>query len=200
MTQPPNQYQPGPPNPNVPPGQPQYPPPGGYQPPQGGYPPPPGGYPPQPPPPGGYPPPPGAYPPPAAPPPPGYASSDEKTWALISHFGGAAGSFLCGGALAFVPPLVAFLAKGKESPTVRAHSLAALNFFIPISAVSVVTWILRACVGVLNIGALGTLIDVLLWLVLIAAWAVGVIFGIVAGMKANEGTLYKYPLQYAIIK
>ncbi len=40
----------------------------------------------------------------------------------------------------------------------------------------------------------------LLWLVNLAVMAVGVIFGIIAGMKANEGTLYKYPLPFTIIK
>ncbi|MEN3307291.1 MAG: uncharacterized protein V7603_3493 [Micromonosporaceae bacterium] len=196
MTQPPNQYPPGPPNPDVPPGQPGYTPP-----PQPGYPPPPPpppGYPPAG---GGYPPPGGGFPPPAAaPPPPGYASSDEKTWALISHFGGAAGSFVCGGALAIVAPLVAYLAKGKESPTVKAHATAALNFFIPVSAVSVLAWIVYVCVGALSMGAFGTLLRLLLSLVLIATWACGVIFGILAGIKANEGTLYKYPLPFTIVK
>jgi uncharacterized Tic20 family protein len=119
---------------------------------------------------------------------------------LISHFGGAAGSFLCGGALAFLPPLIAYLAKGKESPTVKAHATAALNFFIPVSVVSVIAWVARACVGALHMGAFGALLQVLLWLVVVATWVVGVLFGILAGLKANEGTLYKYPLNFTIIK
>src|SRR6185436_17210427 len=53
---------------------------------------------------------------------PGYANSDEKTWALIAHFGGIV--------VGFIAPLVAFLAKGNESPTVRAHVVEALNFHI----------------------------------------------------------------------
>jgi uncharacterized protein len=191
MTQPPNQYPPGPPNPNVPP-EPGYNPPPGYPPPPGGaYPPPPGG---------GYPPPGGGYPPPAATPPPGYASSDEKTWALVSHFGGAAGSFICGSILAVVAPLVAYLAKGKESPTVKAHSAAALNFFIPISGAGLVIWIAYVCVGALDLGVFGTLVRVVLALVGLALWGGGTVFGIIAGIKANEGTLYKYPLPFTIIK
>lgn len=141
-------------------------------------------------------PPPGYYPPP---PPPGYASGDEKTWALVSHFGGAVGSFICGGILAFVAPLVAYLAKG-QSPTVRAHAAAALNFFVPISVASVVLYIVRSCVGSLHLSILGTLINAVLWLALIAVWLGGTIFGIVAGIKANQGALYKYPLPFTIIK
>ncbi|HEX6686127.1 MAG TPA: DUF4870 domain-containing protein, partial [Candidatus Limnocylindrales bacterium] len=89
--------------------------------------------------------PPSAQPPAAPPPPPGggysagppisgnvapvgYANNEEKTWALIAHFGGAAAALVSGGWLGWVPPLVAMLAKGNESPTVRAHAVAALNF------------------------------------------------------------------------
>jgi uncharacterized Tic20 family protein len=141
-------------------------------------------------------PPPGYYPPQ---PPPGYASGDDKTWALISHFGGAIGSFVCGGVLAFVAPLVAYLAKSQSS-TVKAHATAALNFFIPVSAAGVLAVVLRICVGALDLGALGTLLQALLWLAVIAVWAVGTIFGIIAGIKANEGALYKYPLPFTIVK
>src|SRR5438477_9051853 len=95
MTEPPRPpgdgYSGGPSDPNSPPPQ----PPGSYsvpgEAPAPGYiPPPTQGY--NPPPPGGYPPPGGGYAPgPAGPPPPGYASSEDKTWALVAHFGGAAG-------------------------------------------------------------------------------------------------------------
>jgi uncharacterized Tic20 family protein len=96
--------------------------------------------------------------------------------------------------------LIAFLAKGKDSPTIKAHATAALNFFIPVSAVSIVALIARVCVGVLDLGAFGTLVQILLWLVVVATWVVGVLFGVLAGIKANEGTLYKYPLNFTIIK
>ncbi len=54
-----------------------------------------------------------ARPPTRPPPPPGYANSDEKTWALVAHFGGAAGNLFCG-FLGFVAPLIALLAKGPS--------------------------------------------------------------------------------------
>src|SRR5262245_20339273 len=59
---------------------------------------------------------------------PGYANSDEKTWALVAHFGGAAGAFLGAGGGGWIAPLIALVVKGNESPTVRAHAVAALNF------------------------------------------------------------------------
>lgn len=142
--------------------------------------------PPPPPPPGGYGPPPGAYPPGPGVPPPGYATSDDKTWALIAHFGGAVGSFISGGVLGFVCPLIAHLAKGQQSPTVRAHAVAALNFQILWSIIGFVGWILTCLIiGPLIAGAAGI---------------IGAIFGIIAGVKANEGQLYRYPMSATFIK
>jgi uncharacterized Tic20 family protein len=149
---------------------------------------------PPPPPPGQQPPPgygaPGGY---APPPPPGYPSSDDKTWALISHFGGAAAGVISGGVLGFVPPLIAYLAKGKESPTVRAHAETALNFQIMWSGIALLAWVIGACGIVIVIGPI-------LWLASVAAVVLQVVFGIIAGLRANEGTLYQYPLSYKFVK
>src|SRR4029453_2955273 len=49
---------------------------------------------------------------------PGYLNSDEKTWALLAHFGGIVVGFIAG--------LVGLLVKGSESATVRAHAIEAL--------------------------------------------------------------------------
>jgi uncharacterized Tic20 family protein len=164
-----------------PPQQPGYGPPPGY-----------GAPPPQQP---GYGPPPG----PAAPP-PGYPSSEDKMYALIAHFGGAAGSFISGGLLAFVGPLIAYAARGNQSPVVKEHAKAALNFFIPISAVAAVLFVGGFCQGLLHLGLIDLLVGAVLWLLHIAVWLLGTIFGIVAGVKANEGTLYKYPFSFPVIK
>ena len=176
-----------------PPAAPQYeapgaPPPGGAYPPSGG------GYPPPGPPPGG------AFPPPsgthygAGGVPAGYANNDEKTWALVAHFGGAAGAFL-GGWLGFVAPLIAFVTKGKESPTVRAHSVAALNFQLTWIGVSVVLSVVLCCgtVVTLGLGAVG-------YVLLAVPWLIATIFGVIAGVRANDGGLYRYPMSISIIK
>lgn len=174
-----------PPDPTAPPplGVPTPPPP-----PTGGYEPPPtGGY--EPPPTGGYSYPPSAPPPPAGgygAPPPGYANNDDKTFALVAHFGGAAGALVTGGVLGFVAPLIAYLVKGQQSPTVRAHAVAALNFQVLWSIVAFLGW-LGSC---LLIGIP----------VLLVAMAMQIIFGILAGVKANEGQPYNYPASPSIIK
>jgi uncharacterized Tic20 family protein len=136
---------------------------------------------------GGYgAPPPGSYQQPAGPAPAGYASNDDKTWALVAHFGGALGMLIGAGAGGWVAPLIALLAKGNQSPTVRAHAVAALNFQILWSIVGIIGWALT-CIFV----------GIIAWL---AAMVLGIVFGIIAGLRANEGQLYKYPMSVNIIK
>ncbi|MBX6751293.1 MAG: DUF4870 domain-containing protein [Micromonosporaceae bacterium] len=113
-------------------------------------------------------------------PPTGYANSDEKTWALIAHFGGIVVGFIAG--------LIALLAKGNESPTVRAHAVEALNFQITWSAATLIASILAVC----SFG--------ILFFLPLVTWLVMVIFGILAGVRAIEGQLYRYPLSLRLIK
>lgn len=119
-------------------------------------------------------------------PPPGYANNDEKTWALIAHFGGAAGMFVLGGFGGWVAPLIAYVVRGKESPTVRQHAVNALNFQL--------TWTIAAVIGY------ATLCIVIGGLILPAAILVGIIFGIIGGVKANDGHIYQYPVSIKMIK
>jgi uncharacterized protein len=136
-----------------------------------------------------------------APPPPGYASSDDKTWALVAHFGGALGSFLCCGVLGFVGPLVAFLVKGNTSPIARQHAVNALNFQIIWSGLSIVLYIISIAAGVgagVSFTAAG--IGVLFLLLRILIWIFTTAMAVIAGIKATNGQLWKYPASFPIIK
>ena len=150
---------------------------GGYSaPPGAGYGPPPGG---------GYQAPGGYGSPPGAPP-AGFANNEDKTWALVAHFGGALGMLIGAGCGGWVAPLIAMLARGNQSPAVRAHAVAALNFQLLWSIIGIVGWILVCLI----IGIFAV----------IAAMLLGIIFGVVAGLKANEGQYYKYPMSISIVK
>jgi len=157
---------------------------GGYGPPPtsgapGGYGPPPGGTPYGAP--GAYGQQPGGYPP------GGYAPGNEdKTWILVAHFGGAAGAFLGGGCSGWIAPLVALLARGNQSPAVRAEAVKALNFQILWSIIAIVGWVLTCVLIGFIIGR--------------GSWAIGTIFGIIAGIKANNNEPYNYPMTVSIIK
>jgi uncharacterized Tic20 family protein len=151
-----------------------------------------------PPPAGGYAPPPGYGQPPGgapqfgAPPQYGYgaqqpgSTTDDKTWVLVAHFGGAAGAFVGGGTLGWVAPLIAMLSRGNQSPWVRAEAVKALNFQLLWSIIAVVCWVLACAV----IGA---------FLAPIAA-LIAIIFGVIAGVKASNGEPYNYPMTVQIIK
>jgi uncharacterized Tic20 family protein len=111
---------------------------------------------------------------------PGYANSDEKTWALIAHFGGIV--------VGFIAPLIALLAKGNESPTVRAHSIEALNFQITWGVALIIASILAVC----SFGFLFFLPFIPIVII--------VIFSILGGLKANEGQVYQYPMSVRLVK
>jgi uncharacterized protein len=139
-------------------------------------------------------------PPPATPPPAGGAapspgSNDDKTWALVAHFGGAAGVLIACGTLGWVAPLIAFLTKGKESPTVRAHALGALNFQITWAIIIVGTSVLIGCLSVVTFG-----LGALLYFVIFLLALVPIIFGVLAGIKANDGQVYTYPMSLKLVK
>lgn len=120
--------------------------------------------------------------------PAGHGTSDEKTWNLVSHFGGALGVFVGGGLLGWVAPLVSMMSKGNQSPNVRAHALEALNFQI--------TWALAILIGVvLTCCSAG-----LLFFVPMLAGIVPIIFGIIAGVKATNGEFYRYPMTIRMVK
>ncbi|GGJ74302.1 hypothetical protein GCM10010123_00380 [Pilimelia anulata] len=178
---------PGPPPASPPPG-----PPGPYA--DGPPPPPPAGPPAYPAPPGGYQSS-GSYPPdgttygggyPSGP--SGATDGEDRTWVLVAHFGGAGAAFLTGGGFGWVAPLVAMLGRGAQSPVVRQHAVNALNFQITWAIATVAAYVLAVC----SFG--------ILFFVPIITVAVAVILGIIAGVKANEGTLYAYPATIRMIK
>jgi uncharacterized protein len=88
-----------------------------------------------------------------------------------------------GGFFGWVAPLVALLAKGPQSPTIRAHAVAALNFQVLWSIICFVAYIVASCLFWLVIP-----------LVLYLLPLVPIIIGVVAGVRANDGQLYRYPL------
>lgn len=119
---------------------------------------------------------PGPPPPPA---PRGYATEDERYWALSSHLGGIF--------LSFVAPLFVLLAKGHESPRLRAHAVEALNFQITWGAILIITSIIGVC-------SFGTLVFLPL-----VAWSVVIAFSILGGVRANEGVVYRYPVAVRVV-
>lgn len=102
-------------------------------------------------------------------------SSDEKTLALLSHILTLVAPVLA--------PLIIYLIKKDESAFVRSHAVESLNFQISL---------MLACI-ILAITIVGIL---LIWAVALA----GLIFVIIATIRASEGKLYQYPVSLRLIK
>lgn len=169
------------PDPNQPPnptpgatGQPApgaYPPPGqtgGYQPSgqQGGYPP--AGQQ------GGYPPPgqQGGY---AQ---AGVTESDERTWAMLAHFGGIV--------IGFVAGLVVYLIYKDRSQYLKEQGAEALNFQITLAIAYVVA-------TVLSFVAIGVILFPVIWILQL-------VFCIIAGLAAQKHENYRYPFAIRLVK
>jgi uncharacterized Tic20 family protein len=137
-------------------------------------------------------PPPPATPATAAPNPPPNPESQARTWAMLCHLSALAA---CLGVPFgnIVGPLIVWQIKKNEFPSVDAHGKAALNFQI---TVTIAVLIGAAVAVVLSFFCLGWLLFPLVGLIGLA----GMIFAIIAGIKANNGETYKYPWTIEFVK
>ena len=103
--------------------------------------------------------------------------SDETVWALLAHL-----SYFV---LALIGPLIIMLVCGQERPFARAHAVEALNFHITV--------------------LIGVVISIPLFFLIIgfitlpAILIAGLIFTIIAAIKAGQGEGYRYPLTIRMV-
>lgn len=113
------------------------------------------------------------------------AGIDERTWSILAHASALLAMFV---GFAFLGPLVVYLVRRDDSPTVRAHAAAALNFqlswFIWGAALTIAAFVLAfIVVGFLLVPVL--LIGALVWFVIT----------IVASVRASRG---EPPMNYPL--
>lgn len=129
-------------------------------------------------------PPPGAE---GTPPPSGASAmsqADERQWAMLTHLSALLGAFTGIGFI--VAPLIMWLIKKDQSAFVDDHGKEAVNFQITMMIAMVVS---------------GALIIVLIGIVLLPiVFLIAVILPVIAGLKANEGQMYRYPMTIRLIK
>ncbi len=116
----------------------------------------------------------------STPPPVGSSSSDDNTIAMLVHLSGII--------LGFIVPLIMWLVN-KDNPQksfLTEQSKEALNFQLTLLGVYIIGTILT----IILIGAL----------INFAAWIACIVFSIIAGLAANKGELYRYPLSIRLIK
>lgn len=132
-------------------------------------------------------------PPPA---PTGTASAEEKQWAMFAHLSALLGGLVTsgwGGSVGFfIGPLVIWLMKKDTMPFVADQAREALNFAITVSL---------ACFVLLTLTLLSLGIGALLTIPLMMVIGIGaLVLCIIAAMKANQGTAYRYPFALRLVK
>ncbi len=135
------------------------------------------------------------YPPP--PPPQEYSdgsttSNEDRTWAMAAHVGALVTAWF---ALGLIAPLVVLLIRGESSAFVRRHAVESLNFQISLLIYSLVGGVVVLVLTLLTLG-LGLFVMVPLIMV-IAVFLLIVV--IQAGVRANNGDDYRYPLTIRLI-
>jgi uncharacterized protein len=131
-------------------------------------------------------------PPSAAAPPPPNPEAQARTWNMLCHLSALAA---CVG----VPfgnilgPLIVWQIKKNEIPSVDFHGKASLNFQITVTLAALVG---GAAALVLSFFCVGYLLIPLVLLIGLA----GLVFAIIAGIKANNGEDYKYPFSIDFVK
>ena len=110
-------------------------------------------------------------------------TADEKTWGMMAHLSALIASLV---GLPFLGPLVVMLTKGKESAWVEKQAKEALNFQITVMIALVISGASILCVVGLVLAPLVAL--------------VALVLTILAGIKANEGVMYRYPATIRLVK
>ncbi len=120
-------------------------------------------------------------------------SDEERTWAMAAHVGALVTAWF---ALGLIAPLVVLVVRGGSSDFVRRHAVESLNFQISLLIYSAVGGVVAFILTIVTLGV-GLLVIVPL---VIAIAVLLLIFVIQAGVKANSGDEYRYPLTIRFIR
>jgi hypothetical protein len=88
--------------------------------------------------------------------------------------------------IALIGPLIIMLVAGQDRPFARAHAVEALNFHITVLIGVIISLIL--------------MIVIIGFFTLFAVLIAGVVFTIMAAIKAGQGEGYRYPLTLRLVK
>ena len=112
-------------------------------------------------------------------------SEEARKWGMIVHLSALVG--LLGNGIGFLlGPLAVWLMKREDDPFIDANGKEAVNFQITIMLAAIVSaFLILILVGFLLLAIIGVM---------------AVVFPIVAGLKAKEGEVYRYPMTIRFIK
>jgi len=132
-----------------------------------------------------------AQPPPNPPAPPAGNEGQARTWNMLCHLSALAGYVIPFGNV--LGPLLVWQIKKNEFPSVEEHGKAALNFQLTVLIALFVGIVAAVLLSFVCIGFLLIPVVVLIGLA-------GLVFAVIAGIKANNGEPYRYPWSLILIK
>ena len=103
--------------------------------------------------------------------------ADERLWSTLTHIGALV---LSGGGAGWLVALIAYLVLKDRGPFVRSHTATELNFQLTL----LIAYVAGLILSIVVVGIF----------VLIAAWILSIVLGIIAAVKANKGEYYEYPV------
>ena len=115
----------------------------------------------------------------------------EKTWAMYIHLSALSGMLIPFGSI--IGPIVLWMMRREKSPLIDAHGKEAINAQITGLIFSVVIGSVAFMLTFILIGFL------LIPVVIVVYLLYGVLFPILAGLKAEKGEFYRYPLTLRFI-
>ena len=111
-------------------------------------------------------------------------SREARQWAMFCHFSAFLGMWFPFGSL--IGPLILWQMKRESDPFIDDQGKEALNFQITVAIASAICYLLMfVLIGFALLG-----------LVLIGA----VVLVVIAGVKANDGVVYRYPFTWRPLK
>lgn len=120
----------------------------------------------------------------------GAPSADARKWAMICHLAALVG--VLGNGIGFLlGALIAWLIKKDDDPFIDEQGKEAVNFQLTMLLAAIVSAVLI----LINVDAVLPLIIALMIIALMM-----IILPIIAGIKANDGEHYRYPLTIRFIK
>lgn len=117
-------------------------------------------------------------------------TQDDKTMGLVAHLSGF---------VAIGPLIVWLMNKDKpEKAFVTRHAVEALNFVITIWLTMIILIVMSIVLAFIPI--LGWIAGIVLWMVMIVVGVGAAVLLIMAAIKANDGSDYRYPVSLRLIK
>lgn len=117
-------------------------------------------------------------------------TAEERQWGLAAHLSALVGFIVPLGNV--IGPLVVWLIKREQMPFVADQGREALNFNISVGIIAlglILLTVMSFGIGIFITGPIGG--------VLAIAWFV---LTIIAGIRANEGQLYRYPFSWKLVR